>query len=166
MSRLPTWAQLTSDPRATMIGMNVWPPFAGAGIQVRHIGADWRTATVVLRHLPWTRNYVGTAYGGSLFSMADPFFMILTLRSLGPGYVVWDKAGEIDYVSPGRGTVTAHFEVTDADLDEIRAEVEARGKALKWYSVDLVADDGTVVARVRKQVYVRRKDDSLPHGRQ
>ena len=53
------------------LGMNVWPPFAAAGIQVRHIGADWRTATVVLRHLPWTRNYVGTAYGGSLFSMAS-----------------------------------------------------------------------------------------------
>ena len=30
-------------------------------------------------------------------------------------------------------------------------------RALRWFEVDLVQDDGTVVARVRKQVYVRRK---------
>lgn len=29
-----------------------------------------------------------------------------------------------------------------------------------WFENDVVADDGTVVARVRKQLYVRRKRDS------
>ena len=30
-------------------------------------------------------------------------------------------------------------------------------RALRWFEVDLMQDYGTVVARVRKQVYVRRK---------
>lgn len=166
MSRLPTWAQLTSDPRATQIGMSLWPPFAAAGITVKHLGADWRSATVALHLRPWARNYVGTHFGGSLFAMVDPFWMILVLRSLGPDYIVWDKAGEIEYVSPGRGTVTADFRLTDEALAEIRESVERDGKALKWFDTDVLAADGTVVARVRKQIYARRKTDGRPVGRQ
>jgi acyl-coenzyme A thioesterase PaaI-like protein len=146
--------------------MNVWPPFAAAGIHVTHIGADWRSAEVVLRSYPWARNYVGTAFGGSLYAMTDPFWMILVLRSLGPEYVVWDRVGEIDYVAPGRGSVRARFDLSEADLDEIELAVAAEGKVLRWFDTEVTGADGTVVARVRKQVYVRRKDDGRPHGRQ
>ena len=79
------------------------------------------------------------------------------LRNLGPGYVVWDKAGEIEFVSPGRGAVTASFELTQDVLDELRTAADGGAKVLRWFSTDIVADDGTVVARVRKQLYVREK---------
>ncbi|GAA5168396.1 DUF4442 domain-containing protein [Ornithinimicrobium tianjinense] len=146
---------LASTPTALRHGMNLWPPFLFTGIRVEHIGADWRSARVRLAPSPLTSNYVGTLFGGSLFSMTDPFWMFLILRHLGPGYVVWDKAAEIEFVSPGRTSVTATFELTDEVLDELREAAVGGAKVLRWFSTDVVADDGTVVARVRKQIYVR-----------
>ena len=148
---------LASGAGALRHGMNAWPPFLFAGIRVQHIGADFRTVRVRLRHAALTSNYVGTLFGGSLFSMTDPFWMVMVLRNLGPGYVVWDRAAEIEFLSPGRSSVTATFELTEEVLDELRRDAAGGAKVLRWFSTDVVADDGTVVARVRKQLYVREK---------
>ena len=138
-------------------GMNLWPPFLFAGIHVSEISADWRRIRVELRMRPWNRNYVKTHFGGSLFAMTDPFRMIPVLRSLGSDYIVWDKAGEIEFVKPGRGTVHAVFELDDAVLDELRAATAGGDKVLRWFDADIVDEQGDVVARTRKQLYVRRK---------
>jgi acyl-coenzyme A thioesterase PaaI-like protein len=137
--------------------MNVWPPFLFAGIRVLELSDDHRSARVRLRLRPWNRNYVGTHFGGSLFAMTDPFWMLLVLRNVGRGHLVWDRAAEIEFVRPGRGTVTAEFRLTDEHLAEIRERTAGGGKALVWFDTDVLAEDGSVVARVRKQVYVRRK---------
>ena len=89
--------------------------------------------------------------------MTDPFYMVMVMKNLGKGYIVWDKKSEIDYVSPGKSTVYAEFNLWDNDLEEIKREVEASGKYLKWFEVDIKAADGTVVAVVKKQIYVRKK---------
>lgn len=148
---------LASSPTTLRHGMNAWPPFLFSGIRVQHLGADFRSVRVRLRPSPLTSNYVGTLFGGSLFAMTDPFWMLMVLRNLGPGYVVWDKAGEIEFVSPGRSSVTATFDLTEEVLDELRTAAEGGAKVLRWFTTDVVADDGTVVARVRKQLYVREK---------
>ena len=137
--------------------MNLWPPFLFTGIRVLDISADWRRARVLLRRHWYNRNYVGTHFGGSLFAMTDPFWMILTMQRLGRDYIVWDKAGEIEFVAPGREDVFAEFHVDDAMLEGIRAATADGGKYLHWCSNDVVTASGDVVARVRKQIYVRRK---------
>ncbi|WP_307781360.1 DUF4442 domain-containing protein [Agilicoccus flavus] len=91
--------------------------------------------------------------------MTDPFWMILVLHGLGPDYVVWDKAAEIEFVAPGRSTLHCDFEVTDALLDELREAAADGSKVLRWCETEVRAADGTLVARVRKQLYVRRKRD-------
>ena len=148
---------LATHHRTLQHGMNVWPPFLFAGIRVQRFSADFRHVRVRLRKLPATTNYVGTLFGGSLFAMTDPFWMLMILRNLGPGYVVWDKAAEIEFVAPGRSSVTATFELTEEVLDELRAAAADGGKVLRWFENEIVADDGSVVARSRKQIYVRRK---------
>ena len=82
--------------------MNIWPPFLFSGILVEEIGDDWRYARVRLKLRWYNRNYVKTQFGGALFAMVDPFWMILTLEALRHDYIVWDKAGEIEFVAPGR----------------------------------------------------------------
>ena len=140
-------------------GLNLWPPFLFSGIHVTRISDDYRHAEVELRMRPWNRNYVGSHFGGSLFAMTDPFWMLMTLQSLGRDYVVWDQSGSIDFIKPGRGTVRARFELDDAVLDELRAAAADGSKVLRWFDTDVVDDSGDVVARVRKQLYVRRKRD-------
>lgn len=137
--------------------LNIWPPFVFSGVHVNTISSDWRQADIELRLRPWNRNYVGTHFGGSLFSMTDPFWMIMVMRCLGSDYIVWDKAADIEFVKPGRGTVHARFEVDEQALEEIRRATAGGEKYLRWFPVDVVDAEGDVVARVRKQLYVRRK---------
>jgi acyl-coenzyme A thioesterase PaaI-like protein len=138
--------------------LNLWPPFLFSGISVREISKDYRFAKVRLKKTALTSNYVGTLFGGSLFAMTDPFYMVMILKNLGNGFIVWDKRSEIEYVSPGKSTVYAEFEIEDEDLAEIKREVAASGKYLKWFEVDIKTSDGTVVAVVKKQIYIRKKN--------
>ena len=112
---------------------NVWPPFLFAGIHVTRLADDFSHARVELRQRWYNRNYVGTHFGGSLFAMTDPFWMILVMRRLGPGYLVWDQAGEVKFEKPGRGVVVAEFDLTDAVVEEVRAEA-----GLEWRQIDLI----------------------------
>ena len=145
------------SPRMLRRILNLWPPYLFAGVRVRAIGEDWRSAEVELRAHWWNRNYVGTHFGGSLFAMTDPFWMLLALHALGNDYIVWDKAGEIVFRKPGRGTVRARFALDDAVLDEIRAATAGGEKYLHWFDTEVVNVAGEVVARTRKQLYIRRK---------
>lgn len=138
-------------------GLNLWPPFLATGIHVTHLSPDWRHARVELRLRPWNRNAVGTHFGGSLFAMTDPFWMLLAMRRLGPDYYVWDRSGHIDFRRPGRGVVHADFHLDDATLDAIRAETADGEKHLRWFDTPVIDADGETVAHVRKQLYVRRK---------
>ena len=140
--------------------LNFYPPFRGAGIRVRDISPDFRTATVELRTKLFNRNYVGTHFGGSLFAMTDPFFMIMMMKSLGPEYLVWDKAGTVRFLKPARGTVTAHFTLPEASVAEARARTAGGEKHEPQFRVEIVDEQGVVVADVEKTLYIRRKTKS------
>ncbi|MBB5321430.1 DUF4442 domain-containing protein [Marinobacter oulmenensis] len=137
--------------------LTLYPPYLGAGIRVTHIAPDFRSATVEMRQRWYNRNYVGTHFGGSLYSMVDPMYMLLLMRRLGSGYLVWDKSASIEFVRPGRGTVTARFEMSDERLKEIQAATASGDKYLPTWDVEVVDSEGEVVARVHKVLYVRRK---------
>jgi acyl-coenzyme A thioesterase PaaI-like protein len=134
--------------------LSLYPPYLGAGIRVK-ASPDLRTFEVRMRIRRWNRNYVGTHFGGSLYSMCDPFFMLILVEALGRGYVVWDKAATIRFLRPGRGTVRATFHVPLVRIEEIRAAVDARGKVEPTFQVDVLNDAGEVVAEVEKLLYVR-----------
>ncbi|MBB3227358.1 acyl-coenzyme A thioesterase PaaI-like protein [Luteibacter sp. Sphag1AF] len=137
--------------------LNLWPPFFFNAIRVQSISSDWTELRVVLRLRPWNRNYVRSQFGGNLFAMTDPFWMLLAMHQLGNDYYVWDKAGAIEFVAPGREDVFAHFVLTPAVVDELRTAASGGEKVLHWFDVDVTTRSGEVIARVRKQIYVRLK---------
>jgi acyl-coenzyme A thioesterase PaaI-like protein len=137
--------------------LNLYPPYLGAGVRVTSIADDFHAIEVRLALRPWNRNYVGTHFGGSLFAMADPFFMLMLIELLGPGYVVWDKAGAIRFRRPGRGTVRARFEISPERLNEIRAAADAGEKVEPTFQVSILDEHGEVVAEVEKLLSVRKK---------
>ncbi len=144
-------------------GMGWWPPFLGAGIRVRGLAEDFREAVVELRFGRLNRNYVGTHFGGSLYAMTDPFFAIMLMHNLGGEYLVWDKSGAIEYVAPGRSTVRARFVLTEQRLAEIRSQAAGGEKVLPEFQVEVRhADDDSLVALVRKTLYVRLKPRHRP----
>jgi acyl-coenzyme A thioesterase PaaI-like protein len=144
-------------------GMKWWPPFLGAGIRVKSLSDDFRDAVVELRLGRLNRNAVGTHFGGSLYAMTDPFFAIMLMHNLGGDYLVWDKAGSIEYVAPGRGTVRARFALTEQRVAEIRAQAAGGEKVLPEFQVEVRhAESDALVALVRKTLYVRLKPRHRP----
>ena len=137
--------------------LNLWPPFLFSGIAVLEISKDYRHTKVRLKKKALTSNYVGTLFGGSLFAMTDPFYMVMIMKNLGSEYIVWDKRSEIEYVSPGKSTVYAEFNLNEVQLEEIKREVALAGKYLKWFDVEIKNASGVVVAIVQKQIYIRKK---------
>jgi acyl-coenzyme A thioesterase PaaI-like protein len=133
--------------------LSFYPPYLGAGIRVRRL-PDGYESRMTLR--PYNRNYFGTHFGGSLYSMCDPFFVLALVERLGPGYTVWDKAADIRFLRPGKGTVRARFEIPPARVEEIRAGVEASGRLEPRFEAEVVDAAGNVVARVEKLLSVKR----------
>jgi acyl-coenzyme A thioesterase PaaI-like protein len=101
--------------------LSFWPPYLGAGIRVTRVAEDFRTVEVELRMRFFNRNYVGTHFGGSLYSMCDPWFMLMLIEHLGPDYIVWDKVATIRFKKPDRGVVKASFHIPEERIQEIRA---------------------------------------------
>lgn len=137
--------------------MNFWPPFLGAGIRVKRLQSDWKEIDVEMKLRRWNANYVGTHYGGSLYSMTDPFFMLMLIENLGRGYIVWDKSASIRFKKPGKGTVSASFRLSDLQIQEIREALTTQDKIDRMFSVEVKDESGTIVAEVQKQIHVRRQ---------
>jgi acyl-coenzyme A thioesterase PaaI-like protein len=136
---------------------NLYPPFLGAGIRVLRISEDHREIDVEMRLRVWNRNLVGTHYGGSLYSMADPFFMMMLMQILGPDYIVWDKAAAIRFRKPGRGTVRAAFRIPREESDAIIATLSHGSKCAPKFTVLITNEAGETVAEVEKILSVQRR---------
>lgn len=137
--------------------LNLYPPFLGAGIRIKRLDPDWRTIEVEMKLRRWNSNYVGTHYGGSLYSMTDPFYMLMLIENLGRDYIVWDKSACIRFRRPGKGTVMANFILSAAHLDEIRHALGTEEKIERTFEVEVHDTEGQVVAEVQKVLHIRRK---------
>jgi acyl-coenzyme A thioesterase PaaI-like protein len=137
--------------------LNFYPPWIGAGIRVRRISKDFREIDVALRMRPGNGNAFGTHFGGSLYAMCDPLYVLMFVTTLGEGYLVWDKSARIEFVKPGRGTLTAKFRLSEADIAAAKEATASGAKYLPRFAVEVVDADGNVVARVEKELYIRRR---------
>ena len=134
-----------------------YPPYLGAGVRVTHVSDDFRTVKVEMPLRFYNKNYVGTHFGGSLYAMCDPFYMLMLINILGPGYVVWDKAAAIRFKRPGKGLVKATFSISEEKIAEIRAAADSQPKVEPEFHVTVTDENGDVVAEIDKLLYVRKK---------
>ena len=137
--------------------INFWPPFLAAGIRVTRRDSGMKAIDVEMNLRFYNRNYVGTHYGGSLYSMTDPFYMLMLIKNLGRDYVVWDKSAAIRFRKPGNGKVRAEFRLLDSQLDEIREKLKSVEKYEPSFLVEVKDEAGTVVAEVRKVLHIKRR---------
>ncbi len=137
--------------------LNFYPPYFFSGIKVVAHNEDFTYFKVRLKLTWYNRNLVGTAFGGSLYAMCDPFFMFILIINLGDGYIVWDKAASIDFKKPGKGTVYAEFSLTQLQIEEVKETVDTLGKKTFTFPCKLVSEAGETIAKLTKDVYVRKK---------
>lgn len=136
-------------------------PFLGAGVRPVEISEDYRYIKVEMPLTFYNKNYMGTQFGGSLYSMVDPWYMLMLIKNLGPDYIVWDKSASIEFKKPGRGSVHAEFLLTQERLNEIKSYVEVNTKMDAHFEVRILDEENNLIAMVDKVVYVRKKSNSM-----
>jgi len=141
-------------------GFNWFPAFRRTGGRLVYVAADWREVRVKLPFTWKTRNYVGTMYGGSLYAATDGQYVVMLIKLLGSGYIVWDKAASIRFRKPCRTTVYATFALDERETDAIRALLTTEPKIDRQYQVDWKDREGTVYATVETTVHIRRRESA------
>ncbi|MET0357128.1 MAG: DUF4442 domain-containing protein [Cellvibrio sp.] len=137
--------------------MNAWPPLFFNSISATRIADDYREIDVRLNLRWYNQNIVRTQFGGNLFAMTDPWYMLMLMENLGREYYVWDKKASIDFISPGRSAVTAKFILTEEKIAEVRAATVNGEKYLPEFMVEIFDTEKKLVARVHRTIYVKKK---------
>ena len=137
--------------------INFWPPYFGAGIRVKRVSSDFREIEVEMKQRFWNTNYVGVHFGGSLYAMTDPFFMLMLMQNLGDEYIVWDKAATVRFKRPGKGRVTANFKLSEDQIASVKQKADSEPKVEPVFSVQVIDEGGVVVAEIDKVLHVKRK---------
>ncbi len=103
------------------------------------------------------KNYVGTIFGGSLFSATDPIYMVQLIQLLGPAYVVWDKSSVVRFKRPASTNAYSVFEFTEQELDELKSQIEKKKEVDLVKTVQLTSKDGQLFCEIEKTIYVADK---------
>ncbi len=148
----PLWAFLR-DTYGMEEAFRFFGPYRGASIIPSIV--DEHTMEVIMPLTTTNTNYVGTHFGGSLYSMCDPFYMFILMRNLGPEYIVWDKSANIEFVKPGTGEVKAVFHIPAEEIETVREIVARERKTTRFYECEVKGESGEVVARIKKELYIR-----------
>ena len=136
---------------------NLFPAYRGSGACVMYIADDYREMRVKIP-LSWrTRNYVGTIYGGSMYGGIDPIYMLMLIKTLGAGYIVWDKAATIRFKRPGKTTLFADFLLSEEELTEIKTRLETEKSVDRIYNVELKDTTGKTHCLIEKTLYIAKK---------
>lgn len=138
--------------------ISLWPPFLFSGIRVVEVDSNVETITVRLKSYFWNRNYFGTHFGGSLYSMCDPFFVFLATHKLAKEHIIWDKAASINFIKATNATVYAKFTMPQSVCDEIAEAAKHQFSVLRSFQVQVLSETGELIAEVEKELYIRRKD--------
>lgn len=150
--------KLQTIPFMSKFILNHYSPYKGAGIEVEKIDLKNYHIRVKMPLTYKNQNIVGVHFGGSLYSMVDPFYMLILMHHLGPKYVVWDKAATINFLSPGRSTVYADIRLDFAEIEQIKEATEDYQPVYRNYTLNIFDDSGLRIAEVQKTLYIRRKN--------
>ncbi len=147
-------------PSLARLLLNLYPPYLGAGVKCSYISEDWDELHVEMKVRWYNKNRVGTHFGGSLYSMVDPHLMLLLMQKLGRNYYIWDKCADIDFIKATTRPVKAVIKLSQARLDEIKANTANGEKFLPEFELDIINTDKELIARVNKTLYIKRKPEN------
>ena len=144
--------------RLFRLAMNAYPIYFGTGGRVTFIASDWSEIHVRLKLSVWTRNYVGTLFGGSLFAATDPFYMLMAMHQLGRNFIVWDKAAHIRFLRPGTGTACARLTLDPKLVEELKSQIEQSGELEREFTLTWTNTEGKPVAEIRRLLYFATRE--------
>ncbi len=146
-----------SDAQIYKYGFNWSPMYRRSTGKVIEVSDDLHYVKVKIPISFKNRNYVGSIFGGSLFSATDPIYMIQLLNILGEDYVVWDKAATINYKRPAREDAIAEFIFSKEEIEKIKKDVADNNEIDILKKLNIISKSGAVISELEKTIYVANK---------
>lgn len=137
---------------------NISPMYRGTGGRLIEVHDNLQYVKIKLPLNYKTKNYVGTLYGGHMYSCVDGIFMVQLINILKDDYVVWDKSATIRFRRPGNQTLYAEFELSDEFIQQIKTEIAELNEKDYTLHVDIKDKDGKLYAEVEKVIYIASKE--------
>ena len=147
-----------TDAQIFKYGFNWSPMYKRSTGKVIEVSDDLLYVKIKIPLSIKNRNFVGSIFGGSLFSATDPLYMIQLIKILGDDYVVWDKDATIRYRRPAKETVYTEFIFTKLEIKNIKKEISKNGEFNLIKKPNIVNKDGVVIAELNKTIYVADKN--------
>ncbi len=137
--------------------LSLYPTYLASGIKITKVSKDYRYIRVEMDLNFYNRNYVGSHFGGSLFAMTDPFYMLMFLKNLGPNYIVWDKKACIEFIKATTEDVYAEFHLSYDIIQAIKDELINQKSYEKTFTVEIkTKSNNDKIAKVEKTLYFRK----------
>ncbi|OSY87013.1 hypothetical protein WH52_13180 [Tenacibaculum holothuriorum] len=147
-----------SEAQIFKYGFNISPMYRRSTGKVISITDDLKEVKIKIPLSYKNKNYVGSIFGGSLFSATDPIYMIQLLNILGDNYVVWDKSSEIKFKRPAKTNAYASFVFSDEEIEVIKQKVADKKEIDIVKTLHIVGENDTVFCEVSKVIYVADKN--------
>ena len=140
-------------------GFNISPMYRRSTGRVIAVTEDLLTAKVKIPLSIKNRSYVGSIFGGSLFSATDPVFMIQLIHILGDAYVVWDKEATIRFRRPAKTDAYVVFSFSESEIETIKKRVAEEREIDLVKEIEITDTSGDIVyAQVVKTIYIADKE--------
>lgn len=144
------------SPRLALRMISFWPPYFFSGIKVVDFNHDLTQIKVRLKSSIVNRNYKGTHFGGSLYSMIDPFYMFMMIHAMGKGYRVWDISAKIDFIKATSKPVIANFHLSYEVVEKVKRYTQSGEKHIESFQVEIREEEtNELIASAIKDVYIR-----------
>lgn len=139
-------------------GFNYLPMYRRSTAKIVSISDDLTTIKIKLPISYKNKNFVGTIFGGSMFSAVDPIPMTQLIQLLGKEYVVWDKAAAIRFKRPGNVDLYATFSISEIELKQLKEKVRLENEMeYLWVTQLTNKEETTVYCEVEKTIYIASK---------
>ncbi|GAB4237399.1 MAG: DUF4442 domain-containing protein [Ekhidna sp.] len=139
-------------------GFNLSPMYRRSTGRVIYVSDDFLKVEVRIPISYKNKNYVGTIFGGSLFSATDPIYMIQLIQVLGSDYVVWDKSSVVKFKRPAKSDAYAVFEFSQDEIDQLKADISEKKEVDLVKPVLLTSKEGKLFCEIEKVIYVADKE--------
>jgi len=139
-------------------GFNLSPMYRRSTAKIVEVSDDLMHVKVKIPISYKNKNYVGSIFGGSLFSATDPIFMIQLMNILGKDYVVWDKQASIRFRRPVFENAYVDFLFTIDEIEQIKKDVVDKKEIDVEKEIKITNSEGAIVfCELTKVIYVADK---------
>lgn len=138
---------------------NLSPMYRRSTARIQSVSENLSKICIKLPISYKNRNYMGTIFGGSMFSSVDPIPMVQLIYLTDHKYVIWDKSAEIYFKRPAHIDLYADFIYTKEELKEIEERIKTENEIVIVKTTQLTdKNKETLYCEIKKTIYIADKN--------